>query len=187
MPTGTLLGRTWYRPAMVIFTNTQPSASVASIGRWDIGTTAGTDYLFLSDDNRSDLGVSTERIEYRKRMVNGRMRSYHVADKKSFSLNCTDLPSSASFVSENNTNPTAAWAGGKEILNWYQNHSDSFYVMFVYDTNNFETETGGVASRVPTRFKTEVYNVFFDDLTYNVKARNQVHDLWDLSLSLVEV
>ena len=187
MPTGTLLGRTWYRPTMVIFTDAAPSASVASIGRWDIGTTAGTDYLFLTDDNRSELQVSTERIEYRKRMINGRMRSYHVTDKRSFSLNWSDLPSSASFISENQDNPTLAWGAGKEILNWYENHPDSFYVMFVYDTNNFETEAVGNAAKVPVRFKTEVYNVFFEDLTYNVKMRNAVYDRWDLSLSLVEV
>ena len=184
---GTVLGRTWYRPTMVIFTNAAPTASVASVGVWDIGSTAGTDYLFLTDDNRSELSVSTERIEYRKRMVNGRMRSYHVADKRSFSLNWTDLPSSASFISENQNSPTLAWGAGKQILDWYENHSDSFYVMFVYDSNNFVTETVGNSTKVPTRFKVETYNVFFDDLTYNVKTRNQYYDRWDLSLALVEV
>jgi hypothetical protein len=38
-------------------------------------------FIILSDDNRGELGFNVNRIENRKRMVNGRMRSYHIADK----------------------------------------------------------------------------------------------------------
>ena len=42
-------------------------------------------FIFLSDHNRSPLDFSIERIEQRERMINGRMRSYHVDDKISIS------------------------------------------------------------------------------------------------------
>lgn len=50
-------------------------------------------FLILSDHNRSDLDLSVERIEQKRRMVNGTMRSYHVADKVSISLEWSMLPS----------------------------------------------------------------------------------------------
>lgn len=178
----TTLLKEWYRPSLMILTASAPTASVASVGSWTIGSTAGTDYLFLTDDNRSSLQVGFERIESRKRMINGRMRSYHVVDKKSFSVSWTDLPSSASYLSENRTGLTSGWGAGKDMLTWYQNNPDSFYLMLVYDTPDFE----GTGS-VPLKYKIETYNVFFDSFDYTVTKRGLTHDLWDVSMSLVEV
>ena len=42
--------------------------------------------LILSDHNRSPINVDKIRIETRDRMINGRMRSYHTADKMSISV-----------------------------------------------------------------------------------------------------
>lgn len=50
-------------------------------------------FLILSDHNRSPIDFSTARIEDRKRMISGRMRSYHVADKKTISCSWDLLPS----------------------------------------------------------------------------------------------
>jgi len=50
-------------------------------------------FLILSDDNRSEFDFSSERIETRERMINGRMRSYHIADKLSISFSWDMLPS----------------------------------------------------------------------------------------------
>jgi hypothetical protein len=51
------------------------------------------EFLILSDDNRSSLQFNSLRIEKRERMINGRMRSYHVADKIELSTSWTMLPS----------------------------------------------------------------------------------------------
>lgn len=53
------------------------------------------DFLILSDDNRSPISFRNTRIEQRERMINGRMRSYHVADKIDISTSWTNLPSRA--------------------------------------------------------------------------------------------
>ena len=55
-------------------------------------------FLILSDHNRGPIDVSYERIEFRDRMVNGRMRSYHVADKRKVNVSWEALPS-RSFAS----------------------------------------------------------------------------------------
>lgn len=54
-------------------------------------------FIILSDDNRDKLDFSFERIEKRERMINGRMRSYHIADKLTLSTSWTMLPS-RSFI-----------------------------------------------------------------------------------------
>jgi hypothetical protein len=52
-------------------------------------------FLILSDDNRSEIKFDTERIEKRQRMINGRMRSYHIADKLKINVSWDMLPSRA--------------------------------------------------------------------------------------------
>jgi hypothetical protein len=58
-------------------------------------------FLILSDDNRSPIDFRPTRIESRKRMVNGRMRSYHIADKLTISTSWDRLPSRSHKLSPN--------------------------------------------------------------------------------------
>ena len=51
------------------------------------------DFLILSDHNREPISFSQQRIENRVRTVNGRMRSYHIADKVIISTRWQNLPS----------------------------------------------------------------------------------------------
>lgn len=177
----TTLLKEWFRPSLMVLTAEMPNENNAVYGSWNIGSTPGTDYLFLTDDNRSSLQINFERIEFRKRMINGRMRSYHVTDKKSFNVSWTDLPSTSSYVSENRTSINAGWGAGKDMLSWYENNTDSFYLMLVYDTPNPEG-----AGDIPLKYKVETYNVFFDSFDYTVTKRGLTHDLWDVTMSLVE-
>ena len=55
-------------------------------------------FIILSDDNRDKLDFSFERIEKRERMINGRMRSYHIADKLILSTSWTMLPSRSFYT-----------------------------------------------------------------------------------------
>lgn len=50
-------------------------------------------FMVLSDHNRSEISFNTERIEKRQRTINGRMRSYHIADKLNISFSWNNLPS----------------------------------------------------------------------------------------------
>jgi hypothetical protein len=109
------------------------------------------------------------------------MRSYHVADKKTFSVGWQDLPSQRDELSEVRfSGLNSGWASSQQMLDWHRNHTDSFYLSLVYDTPISEPS-------VPLRYSLETYNVFFDDFSYVIKKRGQTHDLWDISMSLVEV
>lgn len=55
----------------------------------------GPDLIVTSDDNRQPIGMDYTRIETRKRMINGRMRSVYVADKLKISTSWNMLPSRA--------------------------------------------------------------------------------------------
>ena len=46
-------------------------------------------FIILSDHNRSEISFAPERIEKRERTINGRMRSYHIADKMQISFSWT--------------------------------------------------------------------------------------------------
>jgi hypothetical protein len=163
----------------MIFTEKTPTIVSASTGQYDLSP-GGSDYIYLTDDSRSELQVSVERIEYKKRMINGRMRSYHVADKKTFSVSWKDLPSQKDELSEVRfSGINSGWASGQQMLTWHADHPDSFYLNLVYDTPEADVN-------IPIKYRLETYNVFFDDFSYIVTKRGPHHDLWDVSMTLVE-
>ena len=175
-----VLEKIWTRPALMIFTDVEPTVIDADTGQYNLGS-ADSGYIYLTDDSRSPLQVGLERIEYKKRMINGRMRSYHVSDKRTFSVSWDNLPSVRSEISEiSRTDYTTGWASGPQMLTWYNNHPDSFYLTLVYDH-----QQGGTADNIT--YSLETYNVFFDEFSYSVNKRGPTHDLWDISMALVEV
>jgi hypothetical protein len=165
-------------------------------------------FLILSDNNRSEIDFQPVRIEKRERMINGRMRSYHIADKLDISVSWDMLPSRAydtvaGFDSNGNpnmattvarTNPveftTDGGAGGVELLNWYENHKGSFWVYLAYDkyTNFTDTDSGAVDDRFNNTNKyNEIVEVFFSDFKYSVVKRSGLNfDFWNVSLTLEE-
>jgi hypothetical protein len=247
----------------------------------DVPTGESASFLILSDHNRSPLDLSTNRIEKRSRMVNARMRSYHVADKKTLTVSWQMLPSRShkeepSFVADvpmiitgisvDNTNPpvsvitvtteddhnyvagdiisivgvnpsqfnfsnvevrsditsntfsfestlvTAVYvdggestrssvgttalrrtkdeytvdggAGGVEMLDWYENHTGSFYVFLAYDKyNNLAND-----DRDGLDGYNEVLEMFITDFNYTVVQRgtDPKHDFWNISVTLEE-
>lgn len=149
----------------------------------DSGTlkVTGQDFYYLTDDNRSELQINIERIEYRRRMINGRMRSYHVVDKKSFGVSWNDLETRHDKVSEylRNSDPQPErLASAKRIVQWYNEHPGSFYLTLVYD--------GPDSTQNNIKYRLETYEVFFDNFNYTVKYRGEDTDVWDISMTLVE-
>ena len=59
----------------------------------DGGSLEDGEFIILSDDNREAINFKPNRIESRRRMVNGRMRSYHIADKLTIDTSWNMLPS----------------------------------------------------------------------------------------------
>jgi hypothetical protein len=80
----------WIRPQAIIFSNN--SGGILN-GVPQISGVEREDFIILSDHNRGDIVLATNRLENRKRMVNGHMRSYHIADKMNISFSYNLLPS----------------------------------------------------------------------------------------------
>jgi hypothetical protein len=157
-------------------------------------------FLILSDDNRAPINMSIERIEQRQRMINGRMRSYHIADKMTIATSWRMLPSRgyktfASFDEETGKSPyrnlnnqeytTDGGAGGVELLDWYRNHQGSFWVYLAYD--NYKNFGDSESSFLNLNRYNEIVEVFFSDFQYSVEKRGgNNHDFWNVSVSLEE-
>jgi hypothetical protein len=163
-------------------------------------TAGGIDqFLILSDHNRSEMSFSTERIEKRERTINGRMRSYHIADKLKMNVSWNNLPSrayldvadfNASGVSPRK-NTTGEYtsdggAGGMEILDWYENHKGPFWMFLAYDKyKNFGDNDGAFVNLGKYN---QIIQVYFSDFNYSVVKRGgSNHDLWNISVMLEEV
>ena len=204
---GYINGRKRYQRPQAILWSDNPGTLVnglyvptgQEIGADSTLTAGGTNqFLILSDHNRSEMAFEPERIEKRQRTINGRMRSYHVADKMTFSTSWENLPSrayssKANFEAnglsdyKNTTNEFTSdgGAGGVEVLNWYENHKGSFWMFLAYDKySNFASD------ELPYNHLgqyNEVIEVFFSNFNYSVVKRGgSNHDLWNISVSLEE-
>lgn len=156
-------------------------------------------FLILSDDNRQNIQMTPTRIEKRERMINGRMRSHHIADKLTMSTSWNLLPSrsyssSPNFnqstgKSDNYKNRSAEFttdggAGGAEMLDWYNNHPGSFWVYLAYD--NYKNFSSDEYARLGQY--NEVVEVFFSDFSYDIVKRGGSNfDFWNISVALEEV
>lgn len=157
------------------------------------------EFLILSDHNRSELAFNPTRIEQRERMINGNMRSYHIADKLNISWSWTNLPSRAyadvayfdsTGASGMDNTPISytvdGGAGGVELLDWYETHKGPFWMFLAYDKyNNFGKESADM-SHLPEY--NQIIQVYFSNFTYDVVKRGRAnHDLWNVSVTLEEV
>jgi hypothetical protein len=158
-------------------------------------------FLILSDHNRAEINFSSQRIEQRQRTINGRMRSYYIADKMSINWSWNNLPSRSFFQNaefdpdtgispyENNNSEeyTAdGGAGGVQILDWYNSHPGPFWMYLAYDKySNFGTDN--TAYNNLNKYN-EIIQVYFADFNYSVVKRGGNNfDLWNISVSLEEV
>ena len=160
-------------------------------------------FLILSDDNRGEIAMTPQRIEQRQRTINGRMRSYHIADKMQYTWSWNMLPSRAYFqvadFDSQGISPyknqigeftTDGGAGGVAILDWYENHTGPFWMYLAYDKySNFKTN-GQIddASFGHLAQYNEIVQVYFADFNYSVVKRGgSNYDFWNISVTLEEV
>lgn len=214
-----LAGRRKYsRPQAILFSETQGTKDgyfwipdgyeVGTEPTMIDDTSLVNNFLILSDDNRKILDFKPTRIESRQRTINGRMRSYHIADKMELSISWDMLPSRAfsgnagfnttsgapttGYSSGNPAQPDSRYttdggAGGVELLDWYNNHQGSFWVFLAYD--NYK-ELGlpwpSSATNNLSQYN-EVIEMFISDFSYSVVSRGgSNHDMWNVSITLEE-
>ena len=82
----------------------------------------------VTDHNRSELGISRERIENKKRMADGTLRTFVVTTKRTFKVSWEDLP-------RDNNQTVDGFLGGKNIVQFYEDHLGSFEIVITYGDN----------------------------------------------------
>lgn len=116
----------------------------------------------ITDHNRSPLSVDVDRIETTKRMANGTLRKYVVADKRKFGVSWDDLPFNAA-------NTVDGYWGGREIESFYNNNAGQF-------TLKITNGDGQVDS----------FSVVFTTYSRDLSKRG-LYDFWDLNLEMEEI
>lgn len=187
------------RPQAILWADNFGSVDTSASSSFALAVPDGNeleDFIILSDDNRSEISFSCQRIENRQRMINGTMRSYHIADKLSISWSWEMLPS-RSFnkdpLFDIAGNPTAidledyttdGGSGGVEILNWYETHQGPFWMYLAYDKyNNFSSNKYSYLAQY-----NQLLQVYFASFEYEVIQRGGTNfDFWNISLTLEEV
>ena len=135
-----------------------PKGSIISVADSD---SPGTK-LELSEHNRGPLSVSVERIEQKQRMANGRMRSWYVTDKKTWSTSWEMLP--------HDSNKTVDQKMGAEEMEEFYYAQPGEFLLFV---------------RTPDGTLTQ-YSVMFSEFSKTVSKRG-IYEFWDIDMTLEQV
>ncbi len=117
---------------------------------------------YVTDHNRSDIGVDVERIESVKRMANGTMRKYVIADKRTISTSWENLPESSTYTVDRK------W-GLEEMKSFYAETLGEFDLTITYSD-------GG----------TETISVMVTKFDYELTGRGR-YDFYSCSISMEEV
>lgn len=116
----------------------------------------------LTDHNRSEISIGKDRIENRKRMADATMRSFVVANKRSYKVSWEWLPR------EDNQTCDGFW-GAKSLIDFHDATNGAFQLILTYGDSTEETRT-----------------VFFSDFNSVLRKRSKYTDLYDVDLSLEE-
>jgi hypothetical protein len=151
-----------------------PRGSILQIQGYDSSANGGDGslkYNKVSEHNRSQFDISTDRIEKQQRMSNGTLRKFFIADKKTFTLSWDMLPSYRTFTVD------GAW-GAEDLRTFYSSaqgqSSFNIRVNLAKDGTNQESANY------------EQYNVVFSNCSFTVLKRG-TQPFWNVSITLVEV
>lgn len=137
----------------------------------------GHEYRNLSDHNRSEVEVSSMRIEESQRMANGTLRKFWVADKKAFSVSWSMLPSYR-------TETVDGYWGAEDLREFY--NSELGQDIFQIRLNFAKDGTQSVDGDPEDTNQHEYYFVSFTSCNFTLVKRG-VNAFWNVSLSMEEV
>lgn len=141
------------------FKVTMPKGSILEIyanGVWNT----------VTEHNRQPLEVNVERIEDVKRMANGTLRKYYIADKRVLSTSWEMVPSGTKYLVDG-----ANW-GGELIKEFYFNAGKNAFQIKVRRAEGTNTH--------------ETYTVVFSSFNYTIVKRG-VDTFYNISLEMTEV
>jgi hypothetical protein len=143
-------------------------------GKDVLATVPGTilTWLKISDHNRSEITVGSNRIQQVQRMANGTLRKFFIADKKTFSVSWNMLPTTRTHTADGNL-------GAEDLRRFYASEEGkgTFRILL-----NF-AKSGAAEDNVNTG---EVYTVSFTEFSAVLQKRG-LHSFWTISMTLEEV
>lgn len=125
----------------------------------------GANTYELSDHNRAPVSMSPERIERSRRTADGTRRRYFIADKRTFSVDWTDLP-------HDSTQTVDAGIGAQELSDLYYNTDNVGVVQL-----EIALRAGGV----------ETVNVHITNFSTTISKRFTNGHYYDVSMEFEEV
>lgn len=130
-------------------------------------------WIELSEHNRSDISIGTERIQQTQRMANGTLRKFFIDDKKQFTVSWRMLPGTRGYTVDGN------W-GALDLIEFYNSDrgQSTFDIKFNFAKNGMDQ------SNDPN--ESETYEVSFISFTANLIKRGEV-PFYDISMSLEQV
>lgn len=131
---------------------------ITSIMEW----TRGDVVCKPTEGNRSQLSVDYEDIGSSDRMANARLRKYHVARKRSWSVSWTMVPAPTSETVDGN-------AGGAEMEQFYHDTPVEFTMSIKHKDTGLD----------------ETVQVVFTSFS-KVHVARGAFDMWDVSISVEE-
>jgi hypothetical protein len=151
-----------------------PRGSLLLIQATDLAINGGdgtVKYNKVSEHNRSEFNVGSNRIEEFRRMANGSLRKFFVAEKRTFTVSWDMLPSYRTLTVD------AAW-GAQDLRSFYNSTEGqgAFNIRVNFAKTGSNQESSGY----------EQFNVMFKDASFTVVKRGlQPH--WSVSITLEEV
>lgn len=136
-------------------------------------STDGTTWNKITDHNRDVIDVSITRIEKVGRMVDGTLRRYTVAKKRSFGTSWTMLPSKSNVGIGT---ADGGWAG-ENIESFHNANNGAFFMKLRKGSDDGKAANDGTI---------ETVTVMITDFSKTIEKRGIV-DFWTLSITLEEV
>lgn len=125
----------------------------------------------VTEHNRSEFSIGTNRIKQSSRMANGTLREFIVADKKTFSVSWSMLPS------YRNETVDGAW-GAEDIKTFYESLAGRKSFRIKINTSTSPTTAESATDNI--------YTVVFTDFNCTLSKRG-IQPYWSVSCSLEQV
>lgn len=117
----------------------------------------------VTDHNRTAVVITETRIENRKRMANGTMRSFFIAQKRKIKTSWDNLPYQDIRTAD------GFW-GAHSLINFYNANAGEFSIRLNKGDGTYEDIL-----------------VFFDDFAPQLKNRGAYTDLYSIDITFEEV
>ena len=153
---------------------TLPKGALLQIYGVDASANGGdgtTKWNTVTDHNRGQFTLNHNRIEQSKRMANGTLRKFFVADKKAFSISWDLVPSYRTATVD-------GYWGAEDLRTFY----NSTLGQGTFDIRINYAKDG--ASQVSSGY--EAFTVSFTDCSFDLVKRG-IQANWNISLSMEEV